>query len=159
MEISAKQKEKIGSIIRFFVAAICGGVMITFANFTILVGLTDGAVFTILMIIIGILVGMFSEEIHYAILAGLMSIFVAFLIFYGVIVLPIILFATWELFEILVLFGIFHIVRVIMLQLVGIMLGVVVGRWIGPAWQDIKTPKHKLRIGVNGEITPESEAE
>lgn len=159
MEISVKQKEKISSIIRFFVAAICGGVMITFANFTILVGLTDGAVFTILMVIIGILVGMFSEEIHYAILAGLMSIFVAFLIFYGVIILPIVLFATWELFEILVLFGIFHIVRVIMLQLVGIMLGVVVGRWIGPAWQDIKTPKHKLRIGVNGEITPESEAE
>jgi hypothetical protein len=159
MEISAKQKEKINSIIRFFVSAICGGVMITFANFTILVGLTDGAVFVVLMVIIGILVGMYSLEIHYAILAGLMSIFVGFLIFYGVIVLPVIIFASWELFEILVLFGIFHIVRVIMLQLVGIMLGVVVGRWIGPAWQEIKTPKHKLRIGVNGEIASESDGE
>ncbi|MFX1565389.1 MAG: hypothetical protein ACFFCH_05310 [Promethearchaeota archaeon] len=159
MRISVKQKERINSIIRFFVSAICGGVMITFANFTILVGLTDGAVFTIMMVIIGILVGMFSQEIHYAILAGLLSIFVAFLIFYGVIILPIFIFATWELFEILVLFGIFHIVRVIMLQLVGIMLGVVVGRWIGPAWEDIRTPKHTLRIGINGEITSDSEAE
>jgi len=159
MDISAKRKEKISIFIRFMISALCGGIMITFANFTILTGLTEGAMFTIIMVLIGILVGMFSSEIHYAILAGLLSIFVGFAIFYSVIVLPIFVFASWELFEILVMLGLFLIVRVIMLQLMGIMLGVVVGRWIGPAWYDIKTPKHRLRIGMQGELEAESEVE
>ncbi len=159
MELTLKQKEQINIYIRFSVSAICGGIMITFANFTILVGLTGGAVFTVVMLIIGILVGMYSVEIHYAILAGLLSIFVGFLIFYGVIVIPFFVFGSWELFEILVTFGLFLIVRVIMLQLMGIMVGVVIGRWIGPAWYEVTTPKHKLRIGVNGELESESETE
>lgn len=159
MEMNAKQKEKISGYIRFFISAICGGIMITFANFTILVGLTDGAIFVVMMVIIGVLVGMYSIEIHYAIMAGLLSIFIGFIIFYGVIIIPFYIFGAWELFELLVMFGLFLIIRVIMLQLVGIMLGVVVGRWIGPAWYEISTPKHKLRIGVNGEVDTEVESE
>ncbi len=159
MEMNAKQKEKISEYIRFFVSTICGGIMITFANFTILVGLADGGMFVIMMAIIGILVGMYSIEIHYAIIAGLLSIFVGFIIFYGAIIIPFYIFGAWELFELLVMFGLFLIVRVIMLQLVGIMLGVVVGRWIGPAWYEVTTPKHKLRIGMNGELETEAETE
>ncbi len=127
--------------------------MITFANFTVLVGLADGLLFLAIMILIGILVGMYSVEIQYAVLSGLFSIFFGFIIFYGAIVIPIIVFATWELFDILVMFGVFVIVRIIMLQLIGIMVGTVIGRWIGPAWYEPTLGKHRLKIGVDG--TPE----
>lgn len=152
MVITAKQKEQINMSVRFLIAALGGGLMITFANFTMLVGLSDAWMFLVMMILIGMLVGMYSTEIQYGIIAGMFSILLGFLIFYGVIVIPVVVFATWELYDILLLFGVFVIVRVVMLQLVGIMLGAVLGRLIGPAWYEPTVPKHKLRIGINGEI-------
>ncbi len=155
LELSTKQREKLSQHLRLIISVISGGIMITFANFTILTGLTNGTSFLILMVLIGLLIGMYSLEIQFAILSGIFSIFVGFLIFYGVILIPIIVFATWELFDILVLFGVFVIVRIIMLELVGIMLGAMIGRWIGPAWEELSIPMHKLRIGVNGKTEEE----
>jgi len=157
MNLSARKKEEINTVIRFIIIALCGGLMITFANFTVLVGLADAIVFFILMIGIGILIGLYSSEIHYAVLGGLASIFLVFLIFYIAITIPIVVFATWELYEILVLFGILVVVRVIMLELIGIMFGSVIGRVIGPNWYVGRIAGHKLRIGINEESASETE--
>jgi hypothetical protein len=157
MDLTARRKEEINTIIRFIVTAICGGIMITFANFTILLGFVDALVFLILMLIIGILIGLYSLEIHYAIISGMLSIFLGFIIFYALITIPIVVFATWELFEILILFGILVIIRGIMLELIGIMVGAVIGRIIGPRWYESRIAEHKLRIGIREEPVAETE--
>lgn len=157
MNLTARKKEEINMIIRFIITAVCGAIMITFANFTVLVGLVEAITFFVLMLIIGILIGMYSIEIQYAIISGMLSIFLGFIIFYVLITIPIVIFATWELYEILVLFGILTIIRVIMLELIGIMLGTVIGRIIGPRWYEGRIAEHKLKIGINGETTSDTE--
>ncbi|MFW9986232.1 MAG: hypothetical protein ACFFDJ_06695 [Candidatus Odinarchaeota archaeon] len=157
MNLTARKKEEINTIIRFIIIALCGGVMITFGNFTILIALLDGLVFFLLMLAVGILIGLYSSDLHYAIIGGLASIFLGFFIFILAIMIPIIVFATWQLYEILVLFGILVIIRVIMLELIGIMLGTVIGRIIGPNWYVSRIAEHKLRIGIDEESASETE--
>ena len=96
MDLSARKKEEINKAVRFIIIALCGGLMITFANFTVLVGLTDAIVFFILMIGIGILIGLYSTEIQYSVLSGLASIFLGFLIFYIAITIPI-WYVSWRM--------------------------------------------------------------
>lgn len=148
MHLNAKQKERISESVRFIISAVFGSIMISFANFTLLTGYTDGTIYVILMLFFGVLIGMYSSEIHYAILSGMLSIFLGFIIYYVFLTMPVVIFASWTLYDILILFGISNVVRVVMLQLVGILMGTVIGRIIGPGWYEPTTPKHKLKIGV-----------
>ena len=145
MVMTEKQKEEFSTAIRFIVTIFAGAIMITFANFTVLTGILLADSFVILMLIVGILVGLYSTEIHYAIIGGLMSIFLGFVIFWLVITIPVVVFATWELYDVLVMSGLMLIIRVIMLQLLGLMAGAVIGRWLGPAWYQPET-KHELKV-------------
>jgi hypothetical protein len=151
MNLTARQKEEFSTAIRFIVTIIAGGLMITFANFTVLTGILLADSFVVLMLLIGILVGLYSTEIHYAIIGGLLSIFVGFLIFWLVITIPVVVFATWELYDVLVMSGLMLIIRVIMLQLLGLMAGAVIGRWIGPAWYQPDV-KHKLKVPLPSQM-------
>ncbi|MFX0168711.1 MAG: hypothetical protein ACFE89_05045 [Candidatus Hodarchaeota archaeon] len=152
MNMSAKQKEKVQTVIRFVITVFSGAIMITFANFTVLTGILRADSFVIAMLLIGILVGLYSTEIHYAVLGGLMSIFLGFVIFWAVITIPVMIFATWELYDVLVIAGIMLIVRVVMLQLLGLMAGTVIGRWFGPAWYEPETPKHELKVPLPNQV-------
>lgn len=157
MEMTAKQKEDFSIAIRFVVTILAGAIMITFANFTVLTGLLLADSFVILMLFIGILVGLYSTEIHYAIIGGMLSIFLGFVIFWIVITIPVAAFATWELYDVLVMSGLMLIVRVIMLQLLGLMAGAVIGRWIGPAWYQSEV-KHQLKVPLPSQVKNEEAA-
>jgi hypothetical protein len=145
MVMTAKRKEEFSIAIRFLVTIFAGAIMITFANFTVLTGLLLADSFVILMLLIGILIGLYSTEIHYAVIGGMFSIFLGFVIFWLVITIPVVAFATWELYDVLVMSGLMLVVRVIMLQLLGLMAGTVIGRWIGPVWYQAEVT-HKLKV-------------
>ena len=132
--------------------------MITFANFTVLTGIFLADSFVILMLLIGILVGLYSTEIHYAVIGGLLSIFLGFVIFWVVITIPVVLFATWELYDVLVMAGLMLVVRVIMLQLLGLMAGTVIGRWIGPTWNQSEV-KHELKVPLPSQTNKDESVE
>ena len=151
MELTAKQKESFNIAVRFLVTIFAGAIMITFANFTVLTGLLFADSFVILMLLIGILIGLYSTEIHYAVIGGMMSIFLGFVIFWLVITIPVVVFATWELYDVLVMSGLMLVVRVIMLQLLGLMAGTVIGRWIGPVWYQAEI-KHQLKVPLPSQM-------
>jgi len=154
MEMTAKRKEEFNTVIRFIVTIFAGAIMITFSNFTVLTGLLLADSFVIMMLLIGILVGLYSTEIHYAVIGGMLSIFLGFVIFWLVITIPVAVFATWELYDVLVMAGLMLVVRVIMLQLLGLMAGAVIGRWLGPTW-DQPEVKHKLKVPLPSQVNKE----
>jgi hypothetical protein len=154
MVMTGRQKEEVSTAIRFIVTIFSGAIMITFANFTVLTGILLADSFVILMLLVGILVGLYSTEIHYAIIGGLLSIFLGFVIFWLVITIPVVAFATWELYDVLVMSGLMLIIRVIMLQLLGLMAGAVIGRWLGPVWHQPET-KHELKVPLPSQMKKE----
>ncbi|MFW9831332.1 MAG: hypothetical protein ACFFD8_06115 [Candidatus Thorarchaeota archaeon] len=156
MDITPKQKEKVNLFLRFFISTVGGGLIATFSSFTLLVNLTNVATFVLLMFLIGILIGMYNTEIHYAIISGFLAIFVGLTILFGTIYFAVALFAAWSLLDILILIAVDILVRVFMLQLLGIMPGTVIGRLFGPEWFEPIT-KHKLKVGIDGNSVLEPE--
>ena len=133
-----------------------GGLLISSFVFTFLVNLTPVVVFTLMIFLIGILIGMYCTEIHYAIISGLLAVFAGFFFLFGIIALSITLYSAWSLLDIVIMIAVDISVRLFMLQLLAILPGVVVGRLIGPEWYE-PTVKHKLKIGTDNSRISESE--
>ena len=156
MNLTPNQKERMALSIRFVVSIMGGGLLITCFVFAFLVNLHPVVVFTLMVFLIGILIGMYNTEIHYAIMSGLLAVFVGFIFLFGVIGLAIMLYGAWSLFDIVIMIAVDISVRLFMLQLLAVLPGVVVGRLIGPEWYE-PTVKHKLKIGTDNSVISESE--
>ncbi|MFX1319664.1 MAG: hypothetical protein ACFE9D_09330 [Promethearchaeota archaeon] len=149
MNLSPRQKEQINLYFRFFASTVGGGLMITFAYFSLLTNFIIGAVFAVLMFIIGLLIGLYSTEIQYAIISGFFAIFIGLIIVFGTVYLAAVVMNTWSIMDILFLITIDIVVRAFMLQLLGILPGVVIGRLFGPEWLEPEI-KHRLKVGIDG---------
>jgi hypothetical protein len=150
MDISAKQKEKVNIAIRFLLTTVGGAVVITFIYLTLLTNLIVGVIFVLLMFIVGIIIGLYSIEIHYAVISGFLSIFTGLMILFGTVFIAVVVLGAWTILDIITLLTIDIVVRTFMLQLLGILPGVVVGRLIGPEWLEPKI-RHKLKVGLDSQ--------
>jgi hypothetical protein len=63
---------------------------------------------------------------------------------------------AWSIMDILFLLTTDIVVRAFMLQLLGILPGVVIGRLLGPDWLEPEI-KHKLKVGIDGHRIPDTE--
>jgi hypothetical protein len=156
MDLTPNQKEQLSLSVRIVLSIVGGGLLITCFIFTFLVNLLAVAVFTLVIFLIGILIGMYNTEIHYAIISGLLAVFAGFIFLFGIIALATTLYGAWSLLDIVIMIAVDISVRLFMLQLLAILPGVVVGRIIGPEWYE-PTVKHKLKIGTDNSVINESE--
>ncbi|MHA2406520.1 MAG: hypothetical protein ACXACH_07190 [Candidatus Hermodarchaeia archaeon] len=156
MDLTPNQKERLSLSVRIVLAIVGGGLLISCFIFTFLVNLLAVAVFTFMVFLIGILIGMYNTEIHYAIISGLLAVFAGFIFLFGIIALATTLYGAWSLLDIVIMIAVDISVRLFMLQLLAILPGVVVGRIIGPEWYE-PTVKHKLKIGTDNSVINESE--
>lgn len=156
MDISPKQKEKANLYLRIGLTIVGGGIIISFTFFTLLTNLIIGALFAVLMFFIGILIGLYSTEIHYAILSGFLAIFMGLIILFGTLFIGIALVGAWDILDILILLTIDIVVRAFALQLLGMLPGVVIGQLLSPDWLEPKT-KHKLKVGLDNKRISEEE--
>ncbi len=151
MDITPKQKEKANIYARFFLTTIGAGLVISFIYLTLLTGITMPVIFVILMFLVGILIGLYSIEIQYAIISGFLSIFIGLIILFGTVYLAVVVIGAWVILDILFLLTIDIVVRAVMLHLLGILPGVVLGRLVGPDWFEPER-KHKLKVGIDGTL-------
>ncbi len=156
MDLTPNQKERLSLSVRIVLSIAGGGLLIACFIFTFLVNLLAVAVFTFMVFLIGILIGMYNTEIHYAIISGLLAVFAGFIFLFGIIALATTLYGAWSLLDIVIMIAVDISVRLFMLQLLAILPGVVVGRLIGPEWYE-PTVKHKLKIGTDNSVINESE--
>ncbi|MFX1575619.1 MAG: hypothetical protein ACFFCF_00445 [Promethearchaeota archaeon] len=156
MELTAPQKERLSLYIRTAISILGGGLLITAAVFAFLVNLIYVVIFGLLVVLIGIIIGMYSTEIHYAIMSGLLAVFMGFLFLFGILSLAIAIYAAWNLLDILIMIAIDISVRLFMVQLLAIMPGVVVGRLLGPEWFE-PIVKHKLKVGMDNNTLNEGD--
>jgi len=156
MNLSPKQKEKINLYFRFFSNTVGGGLIIAFAYFTLLTNIIIGAVFAVIMFLVGLLIGLYSTEIQYSIISGFLAIFIGLFILFGIVFLAVVAINAWTILDILFLLTVDIVVRAFMLQLLGILPGVVIGRLFGPDWLEPEV-KHKLKVGIDGKRISETE--
>ncbi len=146
MTMSDKRKEVLMSYLRMVLILFGGGVMLCFATFTTLTVLTDGFSVVFLILGVGILIGMMSSEIQWAMASAIGAFFLGMAFYVGSIMIPILLFGSAALGEVLVLFGLMTVLRIIHLQIFGLFIGTFIGRVIGPDWYTPgKIAQHQLR--------------
>jgi hypothetical protein len=155
MNMSARQKEKVNLYFRFLATTIGAGLITAFNYLTLLTNITVGFMFVFLMFLVGVLIGLYSTEIQYAIISGFLSIFFGFMILFGIVYLSVAVLNAWAILDVITLLTIDIVVRAFMLQLLGILPGVVIGQIIGPDWLE-PSIKHKLKVGINGEKLSET---
>ncbi len=127
-------------------ALLGGGLMLCLTTYTTLVNLTD-ALWVILMVLgVGILIGMMSSEIQWALVLAIASFFMGIVFYIISIMIPVTLFGSAALGDVLILFGLFAVLRVIHLQIFGLFIGAFIGRVIGPDWYAVGViAQHQLR--------------
>lgn len=133
-QLTPRQKGKWRDSLRILSAVMGGGVIMAFVNFTLLVQLTEGIVVFLLAVLVGLIVGMISSEIHYAILSGLFAPFMGAIIFFGIIIGPLQMFVSVQLGNVFILLGFYSIVPEILFQIFGVLFGSFIGRVVGPEW-------------------------
>lgn len=133
-QLTPRQKDTWRNVQRILIAILGGGVMICFTNFTLLVQLTEGMVIFLLAALSGLLVGLISTEIHYAVLSGLTAPFMGIIIYVGVIIGPLQLFVSPQLGNVFVVIALYSVIRTIHIQIFGVLFGSFIGRVVGPDW-------------------------
>lgn len=129
-----REKERRKRLLRIAFSVLGGGLMICFSNFVVLIQLAEGIVLFLLVIVMGILIGLYNDEIQYAIMAGFFALVLGAIFYIGVIILPIQWLISIELGNVLILVGVFSLVRAVPIQIFAIIIGTFIGRLIGPTW-------------------------
>jgi hypothetical protein len=146
MTVASKSKEALMTRLRLLVALIGGGLMLCFTTFTTLTVLTDGLTVVVLILGVGLLIGMMSHEVQWAMVIAIAAFFLGIVFYIIAILIPVYLFGSLALGDVLVLFGLFAVLRVIHLQIFGLFIGAFLGRVIGPDWYSVGVvARHQLR--------------
>lgn len=146
MTIVSKSREVLVDRLRMVLALLGGGLMLCFTTFTTLVALTDALIVIILVLGIGILIGMMSSEIQWAMSLAIGAFFLGICFYIGSIMVPVMMFGSLALGDVLLMFGIFAILRVVHLQIFGLVIGAFLGRVIGPDWYSTGlVAQHRLK--------------
>jgi hypothetical protein len=149
MELTGKQREKLHESLRITLAIFGGGMMLCFSNFAVLLGLVPGAIFFILVILFGMLIGMIITELQHAVVAGLAAMAAGYLILFGFILVPLPgTVISLQMVEARMYFALESMFRSLLLEVMGTLLGTVVGRIVGPEWYALRIPKHELKVGI-----------
>ncbi len=146
MTLATKRKEVLFGRLRTLLALLGGALMLCFTTFTTLTVLADGLTVILLILGVGILIGMMSSEIQWAMVIAIAAFFLGICFYIIAIMIPVMLFGSLALGDVLVLFGLFAILRVIHLQIFGLFIGAFIGRVIGPDWYAVGiVAQHQLR--------------
>ena len=82
----------------------------------------------------GILVGMMSVEIHHAIFSALLSMLLGSMFFLSWLVFPAQLVIAHPMGGVMLVMGLVSLATVLHLQLIGVLLGGILGQFFGPEW-------------------------
>lgn len=146
MTLTIKRREVLMTRLRTLLALVGGGLMLCFTTFATLTARADGLIVILLITGIGILVGMMATEIQWAMVIAIAAFFLGIVFYIIAILIPVWLFGSLALGDVLVLFGLFAVLRVIHLQIFGLFIGAFIGRVIGPDWYAVGVvARHQLR--------------
>lgn len=132
--LTPRQKDKWRAGLQVLASILGGGLMMCFLNFTVLVQLTSGITVFLLAALIGILVGMVSPEIHYAVLSGILTSFMGLIMYSIVIIGPLQMLISPLSGNALVFVALYSAVWTIHFQIFGVLFGSFIGSVIGPEW-------------------------
>ncbi|MFX1562772.1 MAG: hypothetical protein ACFFDP_05650 [Promethearchaeota archaeon] len=133
-QLTPRQKDRWRTGLQVLGSILGGGLMMCFLNFTVLIQLTGGITVFLLAILIGILVGMVSPEIHYAVLSGITTIFMGLIMFSAIVVGPLQMLVTPQLGNVFIVVALYSTIYTIHFQIFGILFGSFIGSVIGPEW-------------------------
>jgi len=108
--------------------------MVCFVDFTALLHIFDAPILLLLFFGMGILVGMMSVEIHHAIFSSLLSMMLGSIFFLSWLVFPAQLVIAHPMGDVMLVMGLVSLVSVLHLQLIGFLLGGILGQFFGPEW-------------------------